>query len=294
MGTSGWLYPAWRGRFYPTGLPHRRELEYLSRRMGSAEINGSFYSLQRPERYQSWRAQTPDDFVFAVKGSRFITHMKRLRDVVTPLANFLASGVLALGPKLGPVLWQLPPNLAFEPDRLAEFFAILPRDTRAAAELAQQHDQRVGDWAWTTTEANRPLRHALEVRHPSYRSPEFVELLRSHGIALVVADTAGIWPLLDDVTADFVYVRLHGAEELYASGYTAQALSTWAQRIRAWHTGEAPRSEHTAGTHTAPSRPEGRDVYVYFDNDAKVKAPGDAIALARQLGVDRDPGAVGG
>jgi uncharacterized protein YecE (DUF72 family) len=261
-------------------LPHRRELEYVSRQVSTIEINGSFYSLQRPASYQSWATDTPADFVFAVKGSRFITHMKKLRDVETPLANFFASGVLALGAKLGPLLWQLPPNLPFDVDRLTTFFALLPHSTAEAAALAQHHDERLKGQAWTSTDEDRPLRHALEVRHPSYYDPALVELLRAQGVALVVADSAGIWPYLEDITADFVYVRLHGGPELYVSGYTDEALDTWAQRIRGWQAGESPRTEHTI-TRPAPMRP--REVFVYFDNDAKVHAPVDAISLARRL-----------
>ena len=215
IGTSGWVYPPWRGTFYPPGLAQRRELEHLSRRVNAVEINGSFYSLQRPTSYQAWAAQTPEGFAFAVKGGRFITHMKKLRDVETPLANFFASGVLALGPKLGPVLWQLPPVLAFDPERLDAFLAQLPRSTSAAARLAEQHDERLVGRAWTVTDADRPLHHALEVRHPTFRDPVFVALLRAHHVALVVADTAGTWPYLEDVTAELVYVRLHGDAELY-------------------------------------------------------------------------------
>ncbi|TNC28111.1 DUF72 domain-containing protein [Amycolatopsis alkalitolerans] len=261
MGTSGWRYPAWRGTFYPRGLAQRRELEYLSARMNTAEINGSFYSLQRPERYRAWSAQTPEGFVFAVKGGRFITHMKRLVGVEVPLANFFASGVLALGHKLGPILWQLPPTLAFEPGRLANFFALLPRTTRAAAELAKKHDDKVKGEPHTDAGPDRPLRYALEVRHPSFQTAEFPELLRDNGIASVVSDSASTWLTLEEVTADFVYVRLHGAEELYASGYSDVALRSWAGKIRAWQAGR-------------------RDAYVYFDNDAEVRAPHDAIALA--------------
>ncbi len=282
VGTSGWTYPPWRRTFYPPGLPHRRELEYLSGLMNTVEINGSFYSLQRPSSYQSWAAMTPEDFVFAVKGSRFITHMKKLRDVEIPLANFFASGVLALGAKLGPLLWQLPPNLPFDTDRLIRFFALLPRSTAEAATLAQRHDERLEGRAWTSTEADFPVRHALEVRHPSYRHPTLVELLRAHGVALVVADSAGTWPYLEDVTTDFVYVRLHGDTELYVSGYTDEALDAWAQRIRGWQSGESPRTEYTVAS-PAPVRP--REVFVYFDNDAKVHAPADAISLARRLGM---------
>ncbi|PRY31018.1 DUF72 domain-containing protein [Umezawaea tangerina] len=262
VGTSGWVYPPWRGVFYPPGLAQKRELEHLSRQVTSVEINGSFYSLQRPSSYRKWAAQTPDDFVFSLKGGRFITHLKRLRDSADTLANFFASGVLALGPKLGPVLWQLPPTLRFDPALLDEFLGELPRTTTAAAELAARHDERV-DPAWTTTDLDRPVRHALEVRHPSFVDPRFPELLRAHGVAVVVADSAGRFPLVEDVTADFVYVRLHGADELYVSGYTDEGLDRWAAKVRAWSA--------------------AADVFVYFDNDAKVMAPRDAIALLARV-----------
>jgi len=287
IGISGWTYPAWRGRFYPKGLAQRRELEYVAQRMRSVEINGSFYSLQRPSSYESWRAQTPDGFMFAVKGGRFITHMKKLAGVEAPLANFFASGVLALGPKLGPVLWQVPPVLRFDPDRLAAFFDLLPRTTYEAARLARDHDQRLDGRALTEADADRPLRHALEVRHASYCTREFVDLLRAHDIALVVADTAGLWPDLEDVTADFVYVRLHGADELYVSGYTEAALDEWAAKIRRWAAGASPTGEHTVAPPARRVR-GGRDVFVYFDNDAKVHAPFDALALAERLGLTLD------
>ena len=264
IGTSGWRYPPWRTVFYPEGLPQRRELEYLSRQVSSIEINGSFYSLQRPEYYRAWAAETPEDFVFAVKGARFVTHMKQLRDVRVPVANFLASGVLALGTKLGPVLWQLPPRMRFDPARLGEFLALLPRSTAAAAALATEHDERLDGRALTETDADRPLRHALEARHESFRDPALGDLLRAHGVALVVSDSPGTWPVFEETTADFVYVRLHGAEELYASGYTPDALDAWAAKVRGWRDG-------------------GRDVHVYFDNDVKVHAPRDAVALARLL-----------
>ena len=289
VGISGWRYAPWRGSFYPPGLPQRRELEHAAGLLSSIEINGSFYSLQRPESYVAWAAQTPPGFVFSVKGGRFITHMKKLADVETPLANFFASGVLALGEKLGPVLWQLPPNLGFDPDRLARFFDWLPRGTAAAAELAARHDERLDDRAWTTTDVDRPLRHAVEVRHDTFAVPAFVDLLRRHDIGLVVADTAGKWPHLEDVTSDFVYVRLHGDTELYVSGYDDAALDAWATKVRGWLAGEAfvggpvvapPGSEVSA---PAPA-PSGRDVYVYFDNDVKVRAPFDAMGLAARVG----------
>jgi uncharacterized protein YecE (DUF72 family) len=264
VGISGWMYPPWRGDFYPPGLPHRLELAYAASRMTSIEVNGSFYSLQRPSSYHRWAAETPPDFLFSVKGGRFITHMKKLRDVDTPLANFFGSGVLALQDKLGPLLWQLPPTLPFDADRLAEFFTRLPASTGEAAYLARRHDERLAGRAWTGVLADRPLRHALEVRHDSFRTPAFVELLRQLGVGLVVADTAGRWPQLFDVTADFVYVRLHGAQELYASGYDADELAVWADRVAGWTS-------------------RGLDVFVYFDNDIKVRAPYDAQALQAQL-----------
>jgi uncharacterized protein YecE (DUF72 family) len=288
IGISGWSYPAWRGRFYPKGLVQRRELEYAASRFRSVEINGSFYSLQRPDSYRAWREHTPDDFVFAVKGGRFITHMKKLADVEAPLANFFASGVLALGPKLGPVLWQLPPNLGFDAGRLAAFFDLLPRTTTEMARLAARHDRRLDGRAVTEAERDQPVRHALEVRHKSFCDAAFVDLLREHDIALVVADTAGMWPDLEDVTSDFVYVRLHGAEELYVSGYDDAALDDWAAKVRRWHAGESPVGEHTVAPAPAKRR-SGRDVYVYFDNDAKVHAPFDALGLAERLGVPTDP-----
>jgi uncharacterized protein YecE (DUF72 family) len=267
IGISGWTYAGWRGQFYPPGLVHRLELAYAAERFGSIEINGSFYSLQRPSSYRTWRSQVPEGHVFAVKGGRFITHMKKLAGVETALANFFASGVLALGPALGPVLWQLPPTLGYDADRLRRFFDLLPRSTAAAALLAAGHDDKLsGDRVWAQTDADRPLRHALEVRHDTFCTDEAVQLLADHDIALVVADTAGRWPLLERLTSDFMYVRLHGDEELYVSGYSPAALDSWATRIRAW-----------AG--------QGQDVYVYFDNDVKVHAPYDALGLMERLGL---------
>jgi uncharacterized protein YecE (DUF72 family) len=268
VGTSGWRYPPWRGAFYPPGLPQRRELEHLSRLVTSIEINGTFYSLQRPESFRTWAAETPEDFLFAVKGPRFVTHLKQLHDPRTPVANFFASGVLALGPKLGPVLWQLPPRMRFDPGRLGAFLALLPRTTGEAAELAAHHDERLDGRAHLTTDADRPLRHALEPRHESFRDPACLALLRQHRVAMVLADSPGTWPVFDERTTDVVYVRLHGADVLYTSGYTPQALAAWAQRVHRW-------------------RAEGADVHVYFDNDAKVHAPRDAVALLALLDAPR-------
>jgi uncharacterized protein YecE (DUF72 family) len=290
IGISGWTYPPWRkGAFFPEKWPQKRELEYASRQVDSIEINGSFYSLQRPECYATWREVTPEGFLFSIKGSRFITHMKKLRDVQIPLANFFASGVLKLREKLGPFLWQLPPNLGYDRDKLANFFDLLPRDTKAAAKLARRHDARLDGRDYCRADTQRPLRHALEVRHKSFENPEFIQLLRDHDIALVVADTAGKWPFMEDVTSGFVYVRLHGDEELYVSGYTAKALDAWEQKIRAWTAGRTP--ENAQLITAAPRRLPRCDVYVYFDNDVKVRAPYDAMSLAHRLGIGAAPAA---
>lgn len=289
IGISGWRYRPWRGTFYPQRWPQRRELEYASRQLRTIELNGSFYSLQRPSSYARWLGETPEDFVFAVKGGRFITHMRRLKDVAAPLANFFASGVLRLNAKLGPFLWQLPPGMRFDRARLERFFELLPRDTEAAAKLARRHDDRLRQRAWTRVDARRPLRHALEVRHESFRDERCIALLRAHGIALVVADTAGKWPFMEDVTADFVYVRLHGDKELYVSGYTEAALKEWARKIRAWSRGTNPARTRLHAP-AAARRQSGRDVFVYFDNDVKVRAPFDAMTLAHKLGLGPQPG----
>lgn len=268
IGISGWRYAPWRGVFYPKGLPQRRELEYVSQRLGSVELNGSFYSLQRPASYRRWHEQTPEDFVFSVKGPRFVTHMLRLRGVETALANFFASGVLALGEKFGPVLWQLPERHAFDAEQLDAFLSLLPRTLGDASTLAAAHDARLDGRSLVDVEPGlrtRPIRYALEVRSPSFvDSAAFVSLLRRHGIALVAADAAGTWPMLIENTADFRYLRLHGDTELYASGYGDQALDSWAETIRGWADAK-------------------QDSYVYFDNDAKVHAPFDALALQRRL-----------
>lgn len=280
VGISGWRYPPWRGDFYPKGLPQRRELEYASERFAAIEINGTFYSLQRAALFRQWRGETPSGFRFAVKGGRFITHMKRLVDVEQPLANFFASGVLYLEEKLGPFLWQLPPRQRFDRARLDQFLHLLPRDTSAAKSLARRHDRRPKDPGWPTEGPVRPIFHALEVRHPGFCTDEFIELLRAHEVALVVADSVE-WPLLEDVTSDLVYVRLHGSEEIYASGYDEAALQFWAARARAWNAGREPKSPRKASAAKPPRRK--REVYVFFDNDMKVRAPYDAQRLIEIL-----------
>lgn len=282
IGISGWTYAPWRGVFYPKGLAQARELAFAAESFRAIEINGTFYGLQRPESFGRWRDETPDDFVFAIKGSRFITHMMKLRDVKTPLANFLASGLLRLGPKLGPLLWQFPPRMKFEPELFDSFLGLLPRDTDEARALARRHDARLKGRSWLKSDVDQPMRHAIEIRHESFCTPAFIELLRRHKVALVCADTVK-WALLMDLTADFVYCRLHGSEELYVSGYDDAALDRWARRVRSWAHGREPRDATRVLKPTRP-RARGRDVFVFFDNDAKVRAPKDAQALIARLG----------
>lgn len=289
IGISGWRYEPWRRIFYPEGLARHRELEFAARAFRSIEINGSFYSLQAPASWRQWHDATPPGFVFSVKGPRYITHILRLRDIERPMANFFASGLFNLGGKLGPILWQFPPSLRYDPARIEAFLALLPRDTPAALRLARRRDARMHGRSVLRIDAHRPLRHAVEVRHESFVSPEFVAQLRHHGVALVVADTAGKWPFLEDVTADFMYLRLHGDKKLYASGYTDAALERWADRIRAWTRGREPRDGKRAGAATRKRAPH--DVYCYFDNDVKVRAPFDADRLMQLLGIARDASA---
>jgi uncharacterized protein YecE (DUF72 family) len=281
IGISGWRYKGWRGVFYPKGLLQRQELEYAASKFRSVEINGTFYSLQRPESFAAWAEATPDDFVFAIKGPRYVTHMRRLRDVETPLANFFASGLFRMGRKVGPILWQLPPSFRFDAQRLEGFFKLLPRDMQKAARLARRHDHWLDKRAVIRAPVKMPLRHALEIRHESFRVPEFIHLLRKYNVALVCADTVE-WPRLMDLTSDFVYCRLHGSEVLYASGYSKKDIAAWARRVAAWATGTEPDDAERVIDTPAPKL-SARDVYVYFDNDAKVRAPFDADALRTQV-----------
>ena len=284
IGVSGWRYPPWRGEFYPDGLPQNQELAYASQKLPTIEINGSFYSLQSPSSYAAWHAATPPGFVFSVKGSRFITHMKRLKDIEKPLANFFASGLFNLKEKLGPILWQLPPNFTFEPERIEAFLGLLPRDTQAALSLARRRDARMTGRACLTIDAVRPLRHAIEIRNPTFVDAAFIEMLRRNSIALVVSDAGERWPQPQDVTADFVYLRLHGEKELYRSRYSTAALCRWGERLRAWSAGVQPAT----GPRVIPDAPVtkvARDVYCYFDNTDKLQAPINAQQLMKLLDV---------
>jgi uncharacterized protein YecE (DUF72 family) len=267
IGISGYDYKPWRDRFYPSGLASRQWLNYASRQFNSIELNGTFYSLKSPGVFEKWANEVPKkDFVFALKGGRFITHNLKLARAENALGNFFASGVLALGNLTGPFLWQLPATYGFDADRLDRFMGILPRDSTEAEDVAREHDDRLRRGALTEAAAKVKFRHAFEVRHPSYFHEEFYDLLRAHGYAFVIADTAGKFPYAEEVTADFVYVRLHGSRQLYVSGYTDEELEHWADLVQNWR-------RPNRGT-------EGRDVYVYFDNDAKVHAPHDARRLS--------------
>jgi uncharacterized protein YecE (DUF72 family) len=284
IGISGWRYEPWRGVFYPEGLTQNRELEYASRQLRSIEINGSFYALQRPESYAAWYAATPPGFVFSIKGNRFITHILRLRDIDGPVANVLASGVFELHEKLGPFLWQFPPNFQFNAERMEHFLSLLPHDTDAGLERARQYEPRMEGRVSLAVDSKRKLRHAVEIRHASFVDEAFIALLRKYKVAMVVADTAGKWPNFEDVTADFMYLRLHGDKELYASGYTDEAIERWAERIRAWTTGGQPPDARLI-SQKAPAKRASRDLFCYFDNDIKVHAPFDARRLIARLGL---------
>lgn len=290
IGISGWRYAGWRGMFYPKGWPQKRELDFASRAVQTIEINGTHYSLQSPASFQQWRDATPNGFVFSVKGARYLTHMLRFRDesATVACANFFAQGLLALNEKLGPVLWQFPPNYAFNAERMERFLALLPPDTEAATRLAKGHDARVAE-PWLTIDCNRPLRHAVEIRHGSFLVPDFVELLRRYRVALVVSDSTEPWPYAEDATADFSYARLHGSTGRYAGAYSDAALDQWEARLKAWSEGES--GAHLRLIAPAPKARDrtARDVYCYFDNDQKTEAPFDARRLMARFGFAEAP-----
>lgn len=280
VGISGWTYKGWRGTFYPPKLPIKKELSFASREFPSIEINGTFYALQRPESYLNWYETTPADFIFSVKANRYITHVKRLKDVEIPMANFIASGPMALKEKLGPFLWQFPPSMVFDPDRFEAFLRLLPRDFKEASKLGKKAEL-AKERTYLTIDENHRMRHAVEVRHESFLNPLFVDLLRKYNVAIVFADTAGRWPYLEDITSDFIYLRLHGDSELYVSGYDDETLDFWSKRIKTWKRGRVVNDQLTMTDVKPPV--EARDVFVYFDNDAKVRAPADAKTLLQKL-----------
>jgi uncharacterized protein YecE (DUF72 family) len=272
VGTSGWSYPHWRAIFYPPKLPARESLAFMASRFDTVEANGTFYSLVTPQIVDAWRACAPAGFVFAIKASRYVTHGKKLGGGVAPLANFFAQGILRLGERLGPILWQLPPSLPFSPDRARAFFDLLPRDVRDAERLARRHDQRLtGRCALRAPDGrDAPLRHALEVRHQSWLGEDALRILHEYDVALVAADTAGKHPASLERTASFAYVRLHGSRVLYASQYSDAELDEWARVARRW--------AHSGAT-----------VFVYFDNDNRAYAPADAERLKARI--ERRPAA---
>ena len=288
IGISGWRYEGWRGVFYPKDLAQARELEYASRCVDTIEINGSHYSLQTIGSYRSWYAAAPAGFVFSVKGPRYLTHMLRFRDetALPALANFFASGVLALEEKLGPFLWQFPPNFPFDATRLERFLALLPRTVDEAVALARRHDARVKA-PWCESKRRGALRHAVEVRHTSFCVARFPRILRRHRASLVISDSVAGWPYFEDVTADFLYMRLHGTETLYSGAYAEPALDRWAERIRAWARGDEPEDAQRVSPRRSAQRE--RDVFCYFDNDRKVEAPFDARRLRERLGESVQP-----
>ncbi len=266
VGTSGWSYPHWSRTFYPSKLRASDALAFIGTRFDSVEVNGTFYSLITPQVAEAWRACVPAGFLFSVKASRYVTHMKKLGGGASPVANFFAQGILRLGVALGPVLWQLPPTLSFSLDRARAFLDLLPRDFRDAERLARRHDERVSGRCALRAPDGRdaPMRHAFEVRHESWLQDDALRLLEEHDVALVAADTAGKHPASFTRTASFAYARLHGSRVLYGSRYTDAELEAWATRIDGW-------------------RKTGATVFVYFDNDNRAYAPSDAERLRARV-----------
>jgi len=258
VGIGGWVYEPWRGTFYPKGLPQVRELAHASRSVTSIEINSTFYSSQKPASFRRWADETPDDFVFALKGPRYATHRRVLAEARSSIERFFASGVTELKHKLGPVLWQLPPTKAFNVDDFTAFLGLLPR-----------------------TIDGLPIRHAVEVRHASFVTPDFVALLRQHSVAPVLVDSEK-HPLIADVASDFVYARLQRTSEKVKTGYPPAALETWAKRAQAFAKGGTPADLATLAD--APRSKGKRDVFIYMISGAKVRAPAAAMALIERLG----------
>jgi uncharacterized protein YecE (DUF72 family) len=263
IGIAGWNFADWRkGAFYPEGLPQKQELHFASRALGTIEINSTFYGHQKPESFAAWAAETPEGFRFPVKGHQGITHIKRLKEVEQNLAFFFGSGVLALGARLGPFVWQLPPNLKFDAERIERFFALLPQTPEALVTLALTQ-----------------VRHAMEVRHGSFADPAFIALARQYNVAVVTADTEA-WPAMDQ-TADFSYKRLQGAPG--KDHYEDADLDLWAQRLTALAAGEAIPEGRFVGDGAGDGRP--RDVFTHFVSMDKVHAPSNAMAVMRRLGL---------
>lgn len=284
IGISGWRYAPWRKNFYPKGLVQKKELFFASRSVCSIEINGSFYALQTPARYAGWYKDTPDNFVFSVKAPRYITHIRRLNDVEEPIANFFASGIFQLKEKLGAVLWQFPPSFKFDEDQFTQFLQLLPKTTVEAQKNVRKYHPNFelpDDLAKSTR-----IRHAVEIRNHSFANENFIKLLRRHNVAFVIADTADRWPYAEDITSDFVYMRLHGDTELYKSGYSKEAIEHWYKRIKSWSRGTYPKDSKLFSKRVRLH--ESLDIFCYFDNTDKLWAPQDARHLSKLLGIDSD------
>jgi uncharacterized protein YecE (DUF72 family) len=255
VGVGGWTFPPWRGVFYPEGLAQKRELEFASRALTSIEVNGTFYGSQKPESFIKWRDETPEDFVFALKGPRFATNRRVLAEARESIDRFFASGVMELGEKLGPINWQFAPTKKFDAEDVAAFLTLLPKAMNGA-----------------------PVRHALEARHESFANPEFVALCREHGAAIVVAGDSD-FPQIADVTAPFVYARIMGTTA--PDGYPPADLDAWATRARAWAEGGAPADLRTVGPKAREKTP--RDVFLYVISGHKEANPAAAMALIERL-----------
>jgi uncharacterized protein YecE (DUF72 family) len=288
VGIAGWVYEPWRGNFYPAGLTQKYELAYASRRFNALEINGTFYSLQKPSTFQKWYEAASDDFVFALKSPEQITHRRRLKEPRQLLANFFASGLLCLKEKFGPILWQLPHNMKFDEERLKAFLELLPHDTKALARLAKEHDLKDEASVHLEPDAKRPVRHAVEFRHESFMTDRFVDLLKEHNVAVVIADADSKFPSTEDVTADWVYVRLHGERVGHESGYAPEEIGAWAKKIETWRKGKEPAGARRLGE-KAPPAEDGRDVFVFFNNTQnKLLSPVNARQMVKELGLGMD------
>ncbi|WP_376985091.1 DUF72 domain-containing protein [Bosea sp. R86505] len=257
VGIGGWVFEPWRGSFYPEGLPQKRELEHAAAHLGTIEINGTYYGSQKPESFARWRSETPDDFVFAVKGSRYITNRRVLAEAAPSIEKFFSSGVTELREKLGPINWQFMPTKAFDPADFEAFLKLLPRSVDGIA-----------------------IRHAVEVRHDSFRTPDFITLLREYSVAAITAADSD-YPQIADVTAPFVYARIMGTSEDEADGYPDADLDRWVQRARQWSKGEFPDDLARASGDAAEAVP--RDVFLYVISGAKVRNPAAAMALTQRL-----------
>jgi uncharacterized protein YecE (DUF72 family) len=258
VGIGGWTFEPWRGTFYPKGLAQKRELEYAGQHLTSIEINGTYYGSQKPESFARWREETPDGFVFSVKGTRFSTNRRILAEAGPSVERFVNSGIIELKEKLGPINWQFLPTKQFDPKDFEAFLKLLPSSLEG-----------------------RALRHVVEVRHPSFRTPDFIALLRSYKVATVLTDKES-FPEIPDVTAPFVYARLQRASEKIETGYAPKALDEWVKRARLWSQGSTPSDLEAVGA-AEKSPPKSRDVFIYMINGFKPKAPAAAMALIAKL-----------